>query len=340
MKKLLFFFILASLSFKVFSSNIDIVDEIIQSIDTIIPKNHTVIDVSVPKYTETEAASEFSKYLEKRIYASLSKAQKSVFSFNTKNKMEEFEAELSDTGDYDDTIMNEAIFTSKPNGRLFTEFEEIGNTVEVVLKYEPLGKASIGTSRTCLIILHKKNLPFFTYKPENFVQEKEKSSDVKKAKEIIEKSTGSNESIQITAFMLDETGKKAEIVYPGETVKFLIAADKPSYISIQGIDAEGSVFWLPIKNNFLEADIPRNFPDNDEIEYKVLDGVFGAERIYIYASSTPEGLPKQNQYTKYRSNMLSDTARGLVAVKKQQAKDTAIGVFCITYTIMPGKRED
>jgi len=141
-------------------------------------------------------------------------------------------------------------------------------------------------------------------------------------------------------FSLALKKKRFSVVYPGETVKFLIAADKPSYISIQGIDAEGSVFWLPIKNNFLEADIPRNFPDNDEIEYKVLDGVFGAERIYIYASSTPEGLPKQNQYTKYRSNMLSDTARGLVAVKKQQAKDTAIGVFCITYTIMPGKRED
>lgn len=339
MKKLVFFFILVSLSFKVFSSDIDVIDKIIQSINTIIPSNHTVIDVPVPKYNETEAASEFSKYLEKRIYASLSKVQKNVFSFSTKNKMEEFEAELSDTGDYKN-MMNESPYASKPNGRLCTEFEEIGNTIEIVLKYEPLERTSIGTSQTDLIILHKKNLPFFTYKPENFVQEKEKYSDVKKSKEIIGKSTGSNQSIEITAFMIDETGKKAEIVYPGETVQFLIAADRPAYISIQGIDAEGSVFWLPIKNNFLEADIPRKFPDNDEINYKVLDGVFGAERIYIYASSTPVGLPKQNQYTKYRSNMLSDTARGLVAVKKQQAKDTAIGVFCIAYTILPGKRED
>ena len=187
-KRILIFFTLASLFSKAFS--LDIINEIRQSINKIIPSNHTIIDVSIPKYNETEAASEFSKYLEKRIYASLSEMQKSVFSFTTKNKMEEFEAQLSDTGDYE-SIMNEAAYASKPNGRLFTEFEEIGNTIEISLKYEPLGKTSIGTSQTRLIILHKKDLPFFTYKPENFEQEKEKYSDVKTAKEIIVKSTGS-----------------------------------------------------------------------------------------------------------------------------------------------------
>lgn len=336
-KRILIFFTLASLFSKAFS--LDIINEIRQSINKIIPSNHTIIDVSIPKYNETEAASEFSKYLEKRIYASLSEIQKSVFSFTTKNKMEEFEAQLSDTGDYE-SIMNEAAYASKPNGRLFTEFEEIGNTIEIALKYEPLGRTSIGTSQTGLIILHKKDLPFFTYKPENFEQEKEKYSDVKTAKEIIVKSTGSSKSIEITAFMIDENEKKAEIFYPGETAKFLIAVDRASYISIQGIDAEGFVFWLPIKNNFMEADVPRKFPDNDQIDYKVLDGVFGAERIYIYASSTPEGLPTQTQNTKYRPNMLSDAARGLISVTKQKVKDAALGVFCITYTILPGKREE
>ena len=63
-KRILIFFTLASLFSKAFS--LDIINEIRQSINKIIPSNHTIIDVSIPKYNETEAASEFSKYLEKK----------------------------------------------------------------------------------------------------------------------------------------------------------------------------------------------------------------------------------------------------------------------------------
>lgn len=138
-------------------------------------------------------------------------------------------------------------------------------------------------------------------------------------------------TIDITAVMLDPDNNLVDILYPGDTVKFLVSTGKDAYIAIMGIDANGKQYSLPVKDNFLKADMPRTFPD-DDVDYQVVDGVFGSEHLFIYAASTPEGLPKPVSEGAYQPNTVLNAARGMVAVAKQKKLET--GVFVIPYTVM------
>ena len=138
-------------------------------------------------------------------------------------------------------------------------------------------------------------------------------------------------TIDITAVMLDPDNNLVDILYPGDTVKFLVSTGKDAYIAIMGIDANGKQYSLPVKDNFLKADMPRTFPD-DDVDYQVVDGVFGSEHLFIYAASTPEGLPKPVSEGAYQPNTVLNAARGMVAVAKRKKLET--GVFVIPYTVM------
>lgn len=138
-------------------------------------------------------------------------------------------------------------------------------------------------------------------------------------------------TIDITAVMLDSENNLVDILYPGNTVKFTITTGKDAYIAIMGIDAHGDQYWLPVQNNFLRADTPRTFPDGD-VDYQVVDGVFGSEHLFIYAASTPDGLPKPVGEGTYQPNTVLNATRGMTAVAKQKKLET--GVFVIPYTVM------
>ena len=138
-------------------------------------------------------------------------------------------------------------------------------------------------------------------------------------------------TIDITAVMLDPDNNLVDILYPGDTVKFLVSTGKDAYIAIMGIDANGKQYSLPVKDNFLKADMPRTFPD-DDVDYQVVDGVFGSEHLFIFAASTSEGLPKPVSEGAYQPNTVLNAARGMVAVAKQKKLET--GVFVIPYTVM------
>ena len=138
-------------------------------------------------------------------------------------------------------------------------------------------------------------------------------------------------AIDITAVMLDSENNLVDILYPGDTVKFIVGTGKDSYIAIMGIDAQGNQYSLPVKDNFLKADMPRTFPDGD-VDYQVVDGVFGTEHLFIYAASNPEGLPKPVSEGTYQPNTVLSATRGMTAVSKQKKLET--GVFVIPYTVM------
>lgn len=148
-----------------------------------------------------------------------------------------------------------------------------------------------------------------------------------------ETNTSSNkkDAIQVVASMLDKKNNLVDILYPGDAVKFVITTDKDAYIAIMGIDANGKQFWLPVKNNFLQAGVQRTFPDTD-IEYQAVDGVFGTEGIIIYAVSDESTLPQPINESEYSSGTIQNITRGLIAVKKE--KKAATGVCIIPYTVM------
>ena len=144
-------------------------------------------------------------------------------------------------------------------------------------------------------------------------------------------SAASTGTIDVIAVMLDPDNNLVDILYPGDTVKFLVSTDKDAYIAIIGIDAKGNQYSLPVKDNFLKTDMPRTFPD-DDVDYQVVDGVFGSEHLFIFAASTPEGLPKPVSEGAYQPNTVLNAARGMVAVAKRKKLET--GVFVIPYTVM------
>ena len=163
----------------------------------------------------------------------------------------------------------------------------------------------------------------------------EVSKNVAVKKEVKDAKSEKNQAVQITAFMLDAKSNVVDTLHPGDVVKFLVATDKDAYVKIMGIDANGDTFWLPIKDNFIKANIVRTFPDDNTIDYQVVDGVFGAEHLFIYASTQEEGLPSEFENSKYHPSLITNVARGMIAVKKNENKELINGVFKIGYTVVP-----
>lgn len=142
-----------------------------------------------------------------------------------------------------------------------------------------------------------------------------------------------NGAVQITAAMLDSENCLADTLHPGDTVKFMVSTNQDSFIRIMGIDANGNTFWLPVKDNFMPADAVRTFPDDEDTDYQVVDGVYGAEHLFIYAATEKSQLPDETSEQKYRPSLITTTTRGITGVKKHKKLTT--GVFKISYTVEP-----
>ncbi|WP_443097282.1 DUF4384 domain-containing protein [Treponema succinifaciens] len=138
----------------------------------------------------------------------------------------------------------------------------------------------------------------------------------------------------ITAAMLDSEGNLVNMLYPNDIVKFMISVEKDSYIAILCIDANGDKNWLPVACNFIRAGEVRTFPDLKDTVFKVVDGVYGAEQILIYASTSEKGLPEQTSTGKYAKNDIQKITRGITALKQSSAENYETSVFKITYTVM------
>lgn len=138
----------------------------------------------------------------------------------------------------------------------------------------------------------------------------------------------------ITAAMLDSEDNLVNMLYPNDIVKFMISVEKDSYIAILCIDANGDKNWLPVAYNFIRAGEVRTFPDLKDTVFKVVDGVYGAEQILIYASTSEKGLPKQTSTGRYARNDIQKITRGFMAVKQSSAENYETSVFKITYTVM------
>lgn len=138
----------------------------------------------------------------------------------------------------------------------------------------------------------------------------------------------------ITAAMLDSEDNLVNMLYPNDIVKFMISVEKDSYIAILCIDANGDKNWLPVAYNFIRAGEVRTFPDLKNTVFKVVDGVYGAEQILIYASTSEKGLPEQTSTGRYAKNDIQKITRGITAVKQSSAENYETSVFKITYTVM------
>lgn len=138
----------------------------------------------------------------------------------------------------------------------------------------------------------------------------------------------------ITAAMLDSEDNLVNMLYPNDIVKFMISVEKDSYIAILCIDANDDKNWLPVENNFIRSGEVRTFPDLKDTVFKVVDGVYGAEQILIYASTSQKGLPEQTSTGKYAKNDIQKITRGITTVKQSSAENYETSVFKITYTVM------
>ncbi len=142
-----------------------------------------------------------------------------------------------------------------------------------------------------------------------------------------------NGAVQIIAAMLDSENCIADTLHPGDTVKFMVSTNQDAFIRIMGIDANGNTFWLPVKDNFMPADAVRTFPDDEETDYQVVDGVYCAEHLFIYAATDRSQLPDETSDRKYRPSLITTTTRGITGVKKHKKLTT--GIFKIAYTVEP-----
>ncbi len=173
-----------------------------------------------------------------------------------------------------------------------------------------------------------KNLGLSLY-PQNLEFSKTVQKDFEKA--VKETSNG---KITVTASMIDTDGNLVNILHPGDIVRFMIAVDSDAYIAIQGIDAEKDSYWLPVENPLIPAGEMRIFPDGD-MEYQVMNGIFGAEQLIIHASSSLDGLPNQNVQGLYTGELISKS-RGMGAVRKKASNGEKVntGLFKISYTVV------
>ncbi len=241
--------------------------------------------------------------------------------------------------------------SAKKNGArsfvLSGTYYENGENLELFLSLHT-DDGRLFASETALIPLSEIKRRRLSLYPENNVLAKQVQEDFAASQEQDSSSPASSNktpdisapSIQkksncvITAAMLDAQDNLVNILHPNDTVRFLICTSLDSYIALLSIDANGDKNWLPLNNNFLQADEVYTFPDIPNQVYKVVDGVYGAEQILVYASTSPAGLPEQNSGGTYRRGDIQQTTRGIMAVKEQSAGSYETSVFKITYTVL------
>lgn len=226
-------------------------------------------------------------------------------------------------------------------------YYENGENLELFLSLHT-DDGRLFASETALIPLSEIKRRRLSLYPENNVLAKQVQEDFAASQEQDSSSPASSNktpdisapSIQkksncvITAAMLDAQDNLVNILHPNDTVRFLICTSLDSYIALLSIDANGDKNWLPLNNNFLQADEVYTFPDIPNQVYKVVDGVYGAEQILVYASTSPNGLPEQDSSGTYRRGDIQQTSRGIMAVKEKSAEQYETSVFKITYTVL------
>lgn len=322
MKKLLSSICILRIGMSCFA--LDFSEEVAKAVNKIIPAKDIVIQVETPTYSETDTASQFSVYLKEVIEIALSDAEKELFNLDADRQSELFLSELKDSGVYE--IDAEKWVQRKfPAGALASTFMRQGDKVQVFFSY----KQFAGNTKKSSVTFPASSLRNMKYEPDNYELAKEIAADFMETE-----SDMASDSFLITAAMLDEHNNLVDILHPNDIVRFMISTQKDSYIALLCIDANGDKNWLPVRDNFMRADEVKVFPDITGQVYKVVDGVYGAEQILVYASTSPSGLPVQDSSGTYNRGDIRHISRGIMAVKQQSAEEYETNVYKITYTVM------
>lgn len=323
MKKLLSLICILRIGLSCFA--LDFSEEVSKAVNKIIPAKDMVIQVETPTYSETDTASQFSVYLKEVIELALSDAEKELFNLDADRQSELFLSELKDSGVYE--IDAEKWVQRKfPAGALSSTFMRQGDKVQVFFSY----KQFAGNTKKSSVTFSASSLRNMKYEPDNYELAKEIAADFSK----IDETVSTSSSFLITAAMLDEDNNLVDILHPNDIVRFMISTQKDSYIALLCIDANGDKNWLPVRDNFMRAGDVKVFPDIPGHVYKVVDGVYGAEQILVYASTSPAGLPTQDSGGTYNCGDIQQVSRGIMAVKQQSAEQYETNVYKITYTVM------
>lgn len=322
MKKLLSSICILRIGMSCFA--LDFSEEVAKAVNKIIPAKDIVIQVETPTYSETDTASQFSVYLKEVIEIALSDAEKELFNLDADRQSELFLSELKDSGVYE--IDAEKWVQRKfPAGVLASTFMRQSDKVQIFFSY----KQFAGNTKKSSVIFSAGSLRNMKYEPDNYELAKEIASDFMETENDM-----ASDSFLITAAMLDEHNNLVDILHPNDIVRFMISTQKDSYIALLCIDANGDKNWLPVRDNFMRADEVKVFPDITGQVYKVVDGVYGAEQILVYASTSPSGLPVQDSSGTYNRGDIRRISRGIMAVKQQSTEQYETNVYKITYTVM------
>lgn len=331
------------------------IDNIIKNFDTKIfnsASSDAEISIGFISYGDSETCGSVVPWFQSQIKQAVSKTRHLTVITSSDLKLEE-QTIVTTRGAFGGVAVAKNTGTRKYilNGTYY----EVGNNVELILELYDM-ENKLFASETAIIpmseikdrklSLYPQNIELAEQVQKDFVNTE---SEIEEAKNNVIalpednpkefKSLGNN-SIVITAAMLDKEYNLVNVLYPQDIVQFMIATNKDSYIALLCIDANGMKSWLPIENNFIPAGEVRTFPDIANTVFKVVDGVYGAEQILVYASSSPKGLPNQQSSGCYKENDIQQITRGIVAVAQDESEEYETSVFKITYTVLPHSTQE
>ncbi len=215
-------------------------------------------------------------------------------------------------------------------------YQQVEDNVEVFLFLKTSDGADFSSAKV-IISMNEVNKRKLTLYPQNVEQAKEIYSDIEDSKKTMAKRNPEN-SIPIVATLLDSENNIADIIYPDSKVHFLIGSpEKDAYIAILNISAEGKKFWLKFdkkgtNKKFIPAGETWRSPN-----FRPADNVYGMETIYIYAASSPEGLPNADSERQYRPKTITTITRELMLDLSDDEIET--GTFALSYTVLPSPAE-
>ena len=131
-------------------------DKLTETLESIVPKNDSLIIVSTPLELDTRSETAFSPYLKNCIELVLSGSGKEIFDLDANMESESFIAELFDSG-YD--VQNMLDEREAPVGEVSALFSAHNNIVDVVLEY----KSYYGNTRKTMLSCSTKGLPGLIY---------------------------------------------------------------------------------------------------------------------------------------------------------------------------------
>ncbi|MBQ4014795.1 MAG: DUF4384 domain-containing protein [Treponema sp.] len=106
----------------------------------------------------------------------------------------------------------------------------------------------------------------------------------------------------LNAVMIDADGNPVTVVHPGDAIRFRVESSKNAYLAILCVDAKGQEEWLPISNDFIRAGESRIFPDLQGAVLRVDEGMYGNEKVVVYAANSASELPNQKKMMSVQSN--------------------------------------